>query len=95
MRSIYKIFDNIFEEESIGSRKGISRQRAIEMVKNAAAEGYEYIIESDIEDFFPSVDLGELRRLLDFYLPAKDSVIKGLLEKLTGNGYILEGRQRI
>ncbi len=92
VKTLYKIFDNIFEEESIGSRKGISRQRAIEMVKNAAAEGYEYIIESDIEDFFPSVDLGELRRLLDFYLPSKDSVIKGLLEKLTGNGYILEGR---
>ncbi len=92
LKTLYKVFDNIFEEESIGSRRGISRERAIEMVKNAVAEGYEYIIESDIEDFFPSVDLGELRRLLDYYIPSKDAIIKGLLGKLTGNGYVLEGR---
>jgi hypothetical protein len=92
VKTVYKVFDTIFEEESIGSRRGISRERAVEMVKNAAAEGYEYIIESDIEDFFPSVDPGELHRLLDLYLPSKDGVIKGLLEKLSKNGYILDGR---
>ncbi|MCX6578827.1 MAG: CRISPR-associated endonuclease Cas1 [Candidatus Aminicenantes bacterium] len=89
---IYRVFDNIFEEESIGSRKGFSRQRAIEMVKSAVEEGYEYIIESDIEDFFPSVELADLQVLLERYLPSKDGIIKSLLGKLIGNGYILEGR---
>ncbi len=91
VKTVYKVFDNIFEEESIGSRKGISRERAVEMIKTAIEEGYEYIIESDIEEFFPSVDLEALRRLLDYYLPSKDGMVKHLLEKLTGNGYILEG----
>ncbi|MDQ1349959.1 MAG: CRISP-associated protein Cas1 [Acidobacteriota bacterium] len=92
VKTIYKVFDNIFEEESIGSRKGIVRERAVEMVKTAIAEGYEYIIESDIEDFFPSVDLEQLHRLLDFYLPAQATVIRSLLKKITGNGYILNGK---
>ncbi len=92
VKTVYKVFDNIFEEESIGSRKGISRERAVEMVKTAVEEGYEYIIEPDIEDFFPSVELEGLRRLLDYYLPSKDGLIRGLLEKLTGNGYVLDGR---
>ena len=92
VKTVYKIFDTIFEEESIGSRKGISRERAVELIKTALAEGYEYMIESDIEDFFSSVDLQVLHRLLDVILPAGDTVIKKLLEKLTGNGYILEGR---
>ncbi|HLP60626.1 MAG TPA: CRISPR-associated endonuclease Cas1, partial [Candidatus Deferrimicrobium sp.] len=76
----------------IGSRKGISRERAVELIKIALAEGYEYMIESDIEEFFPSVDLQVLHRLLDSILPAGDTMIKQLLEKLTGNGYLLEGR---
>jgi len=92
LKIIYRVFDNIFEEESIGSRKGFSRQRAIEMVQSAVEEGYEYIIESDIEEFFPSVELADLQVLLERYLPSKDGLIKDLLGKLIGNGYILEGR---
>jgi len=92
LKIIYRVFDNIFEEESIGSRKGISRNRAIEMVKKAVDEGYEYIIESDIEEFFPSVDLTELKLLLEQYLPSKDGLIKNLLVKSISNGYIVNGR---
>jgi CRISPR-associated endonuclease Cas1 len=92
LKILYRVLDNIFEEESIGSRKGYSRQRAIGMVKKAIEEGYEYIIESDIEEFFPSVELAELRLLLERYLPSKDHLIRDLLEKLIAAGYILNGR---
>ncbi|HLP46764.1 MAG TPA: reverse transcriptase domain-containing protein, partial [Candidatus Kapabacteria bacterium] len=92
VKTVYKLFDTIFEEASIGSRKGISRERAVELIKTALAEGYEYMIESDIEEFFPSVDLQVLHRLLDSILPTGDTMLKQLLEKLTGNGYLLEGR---
>ncbi|MGE5342219.1 MAG: reverse transcriptase domain-containing protein [Candidatus Omnitrophota bacterium] len=92
VKIIYKVFDPIYEEESIGSRKGVSRDRAVEMVKRAVEEGYEYILESDIEDFFPSIDLNELSRLLDHYLPSGDGRVKRLLEALTRNGYQLNGR---
>ena len=91
-KTVYKMFDTIFEEGSIGSRKGISREQAIELGKTALAEGYEYMIASDIEEFFPSVNLQMLLRLLDYILPSRDTMIKHLLAKLTGNGYILEGR---
>ncbi|UCH97785.1 MAG: CRISPR-associated endonuclease Cas1, partial [Candidatus Aminicenantes bacterium] len=94
VKTLYKIIDNCLEEESIGFRKGISREKAALMIKSALAEGYEYIIESDIENFFPSVDLTHLYRVLDLYLPAKDTLIKNLVQKLTGNGYILESEYK-
>jgi hypothetical protein len=94
VKTLYKIIDNCLEEESIGFRKGISREKAADLIKSALAEGYEYIIESDIENFFPSIDLNHLYRLLDFYLPTKDTLIKNLVQKLTGNGYILESEYK-
>jgi CRISPR-associated protein Cas1 len=94
VKTLYKIIDNCLEEESIGYRKGISREKAAGMIKSALAEGYEYIIESDIENFFPSIDLNHLYGLLDVYLPEKDTLIKNLVQKLTGNGYILESEYK-
>ncbi|GAB4546130.1 MAG: hypothetical protein Fur0020_14950 [Thermodesulfovibrionia bacterium] len=84
-------FDRIFEEGSIGFRKGISRSKAIERVKEAIREGFQYVIESDIEDFFPSVDLNRLDRLIDFYIPDADGQFKDLIRKVIRNGYILNG----
>lgn len=48
-------------------------------------------IESDIEDFFPSVDLDILARLLDFYLPHGDACLKNILAKSIRSGFILHG----
>jgi CRISPR-associated protein Cas1 len=91
LRTLSSVFDRMFEEESIGFRKGISRQKAIEMVQSAISGGFQYVIESDIEDFFPSVNLGVLSKLLDHYIPSRDNFIKGLLLKTIQNGYILNG----
>ncbi|MFQ5901174.1 MAG: CRISPR-associated endonuclease Cas1 [Thermodesulfobacteriota bacterium] len=90
-KTVYESFDRMLEKESIGFRKGISRQRSIKMVQEAIAKGYQYVIESDIEDFFPSVDIDILTRLLDFYIPQKDTCLKTLLLKSIRNGYILNG----
>lgn len=92
LKTIYKNFDNIFEEESIGYRKGISRDKALRLVETALQEGYGYVVESDIEDFFPSIDPDHLKKLLEFYLPCRDTRLKELLVKLIDNGYILDGR---
>ena len=91
LKTISPIFDRFFEEESIGFRKGVSRQKSIELIQAAIAEGYCYVIESDIEDFFPSVDLDILARLLDFYLPQDDACLKNILVKSIWNGFILHG----
>lgn len=91
LKTIAKPFDRILEQGSIGFRKGISRTKAVEIVKEAIKEGYQYIIESDIEDFFPSVDLNLLDEFLDFYIPEKDTLLNNLLKKSIKNGYILHG----
>ncbi|MFH1897400.1 MAG: CRISPR-associated endonuclease Cas1 [Candidatus Desantisbacteria bacterium] len=59
------------------------------MVRAGIAKGYQYLIESDIEDFFPSVNLNRLAGLLDYYLPQKDICLKELLIKSIRNGYLL------
>lgn len=91
LKTLDNDLEKIFEPESIGFRKGISRQKAVEMVQAALKAGYQYIIESDIEDFFPSVDLKILTGLIDFYLPREDRLIRELLEKVIHNGYVFNG----
>ncbi len=91
LKTVSTIFDRFFEEESIGCRKGVSRQRSIEIIQAAIAEGFQYVLESDVEDFYPSVDLKTLARQLDYYIPEKDTVLKNLLLKSIRNGYILNG----
>ncbi len=92
LRTISQAFERMFEDVSIGFRKGISREKSIEMVKSAIAEGYQYVIESDIEDFFPSVDLKRLTELIDFYIPQKDICLKNIIQKSIRNGYVLNGK---
>lgn len=91
LKTISAVFDRFFEEESIGFRKGVSRQRSIEIIQAAIAEGYQYVIESDIEDFFRSVDMSILKHQLDAYIPQNDSCLKNILLKSIKNGYILNG----
>jgi len=91
LRTITEPFERIFAEGSIGFRKGISRARAVQAVNEAIKQGYRYVVESDIEDFFPSVDHAILSRLLDFYLPEKDHLVRSLLEKSARNGFVLNG----
>lgn len=90
-KTVSEVFDRIFEESSIGFRKGISREKAVKMIQSAISEGYQYVIEADIEDFFSSVDLNILTNLLDFYIPKNDGCLKNILIKSINNGYILQG----
>ena len=92
LKIISKPFDRMFEECSIGFRKGISREKAIEMIRKIISEGYQYVIETDIEDFFPSVDLNILIEKLNFYLPESDVCLKNLLIKCIKVGYVLDGK---
>jgi CRISPR-associated protein Cas1 len=85
------IFELFFEECSIGFRRGISRQAAVEKVMSAIAGGCQYVVESDIEDFFPSIDIARLKELIERHLPEKDSCFKSVLFKSIQNGYILNG----
>lgn len=91
LNTMSEVAERIFEEQSIGFRKGVSRQKAIEMFQEALAEGFRYVIESDIEDFFPSIDLSILDQILCRILPEKDCLLKDVLRKCLRNGYVLKG----
>lgn len=89
LKEIRPIFDKFFEEESLGFRKGVSINKLIGNIEGAIKQGYRYVLESDIEDFFHSIDLQILGDILDFYLPDSDILIKNLLLKFVNNGYML------
>lgn len=91
-KTLYKIFDACIDEDSIGYRKGVPSLQVIEKIAEKTAAGYEHHIQLNLEDFFPAVDLERLRGLLDDFLPEKDTLIRHLLNQLTGNGYILAGQ---
>lgn len=92
LRTIEKPFDRFFEESSVGYRKGGSREKVVAMVQQAIADGFQYVVESDISDFFPSVDLQTLSRLLDTYLPEGDALLRSLLQKCLFTPYVFRGQ---
>lgn len=91
LRVLAPSLDRLFEEGSVGFRKGRSRHRAARMVERALDEGFRYVVESDIEDFFPSVDLERLEGLLDACLPRADTLLRRVLHAVLWNGYVLNG----
>lgn len=85
-------FDRILERGAIGFRRGMSRHSATELVHEALAQGYGYIIESDIEAFFPSLDHQRLERLLATYLPEGDAPLQRLIMSCVRTPCSLNGR---
>lgn len=90
-KTVNTYFNDMFEEESIGYRSGLSRHKALEVFKNAVTEGYRFVIESDVDDFFPSVDLDILTSLLNRFIPDNDAILKDALQKSIRAGYVLSG----
>lgn len=52
--------DAIMGQGSYGYRKGLSRQQVRYEIQNAYRQGYKWVYESDIEDFFDSIDRPQL-----------------------------------
>ena len=60
-------------------------------MKKAIEEGYKFVIESDIEDFFPSVDLHRLLELMQIFFVQHDTLLLSVLQKIVLNGYLRNG----
>lgn len=86
-RLLSEPFDRLFSVHSIGYRKGHSREDAVERVRAAIAEGCTHVLESDISDFFPSVDLKRLLARLDDVLPRRDVRLRQTLAAYLGAGW--------
>lgn len=86
--------DRTLESSAVGFRRGHSVQTATEKVKSLLAEGYRYVVESDIEDFFPAINIARVEVLLDGILPPADIQTRALLHKLLHAPFLENGRVR-
>ena len=76
--------EKIFYPHSHGYRAGKSRLSAKENIQRAWRQGYKWVYESDIEDFFDSVNLQRLReRLIALY--DNDASIDGIIKWMSAD----------
>lgn len=71
--------DRMFEEASIGFRPKRSRDDARKMIREAAAEGFHYVLEADIASFFDEIDWDILIAKINSALPEADQLARKLL----------------
>jgi CRISPR-associated protein Cas1 len=86
--------DRTLETSAVGFRRGHSVQTATEKVRELLAQGYRYVVESDIEDFFPDINIERVEVLLDGIIPPADEQARSLLNKLLHAPYLENGRIR-
>ena len=72
-------FDRLLSNDTIGFRKGFSTKKAAELLEEAIGEGYAYMVHTDIEDFFPSIDHRKLEACIRNVLPKADERMYRLL----------------
>lgn len=87
---IQPIFETIFSPASYGFRPGKSAILAINKVQEYLDEGYEYIVEADIKDFFGQLD--KTRLMSKVHEQMKDTRLHKLLWKILRAGVMIEGR---
>ena len=75
-------FERMFSPVSFGFRPGRSVNSAMEQVRQAIADGYRYIVRTDVEDCFGAIDLDRLEAKLDERLPPGDTRLRELLHQL-------------
>jgi CRISPR-associated protein Cas1 len=75
------ILDRALECASIGYRPGKSHLDVRAAIEQAVREGYCFVLESDIEDFFDQVDWAILWQQLDRHIPRADAVARQTLQK--------------
>ncbi|SJZ37455.1 group II intron reverse transcriptase/maturase [Cetobacterium ceti] len=73
------IYEDLFSFYSFAYRKNKSYINAVEVVEFFLKKDYEYILDLDIEDFFNTIDLDILRKLLRVKI--KDKKLLKLLDK--------------
>ncbi|MBL7915064.1 MAG: CRISPR-associated endonuclease Cas1 [Bacteroidia bacterium] len=88
-------FDKLFERESIGFRKGVSRDRAATLIEQALKNGFSYIIRTDIETFFPNINHQLLKEKIDKVIPICDTITRHLLETSIQMPYKLNNKVNI
>jgi CRISPR-associated protein Cas1 len=92
LKIIQDPLDRAFEENSLGYRKGKSAEMVFTRIEKLLEEGYHFIVESDVENFFPSIHHEKLEGLLVRYFPEKDRPLIDFIMDVLRSGYVLDNR---
>jgi retron-type reverse transcriptase len=93
LKAIRPYFERVLEKEAKAYRAGASVTDAIDMVHKAVKAGYEYVFETNIEDFFPGIPHQKLFQMLDNLIPQADVKLKIMLQETIKNGYLLKNKK--
>lgn len=80
------IFEPVFDEASFGYRRGRSTKDAMRKIWSELEQGYEWVVDADLKDFFGSADHAKLMELLNQRVA--DGRVLSLLESMMKVGYL-------
>jgi RNA-directed DNA polymerase len=84
------IFEPLFDEASFGYRRERSTKDALRKVWKEIGEGYEWIVDADLENFFGTADHEKVMTLL--HQQIADGRVLELIESILKAGCMVEGR---
>jgi len=87
------IFEPLFDDASFGYRQGRSTKDALRKVWKEIEEGYEWIVDADLENFFGLADHGKVMTLLSQRIA--DGKVLNLIESIMKAGSMVEGRYAV
>lgn len=76
------VLDATFSANSLGYRKGLSRHDATERIRHHIRDGYRWVVEADIEDFFPSAHHDTVMAALHRLVPLADVHLRTLVQRM-------------
>ena len=79
LQTLSPAIDELLEESSFAYRHGLSRRNAESRVSRAHDEGYKYVLEADLRNFFDTVDWHLLEGRLRAYLGRNDPIVPLLM----------------
>ena len=85
------IFEPVFDDANYGYRQGRSTHGALRKIWRELDEGYEWVVDADLADFFGSVDHEKLLELVNQRV--SDGRVLGLLRQMLRAGVVADGRR--
>ena len=85
------IFEAVFDDASFGYRPGRSTKDALRKIWKEIEEGYEWIVDADLSNFFGTVDHEKLLTLVSQRV--SDSRVLRLIRSMLKAGCMAEGKR--
>jgi RNA-directed DNA polymerase len=93
LQILQKCFDPMFSNHSYGFRPGKSAHQAIDQTRQYVAQGYDIVVDIDLESFFDKVNHDKL--MSEIVKTVKDKILLKLLRKLLNTGILINGLMKV